>query len=313
MSIDRVSHRHPARLAAHMPKSRLLPVLSLILLSVCWGYSWVWNKMALLDAGPFTFSAYRMLLASACLLLVLHLTRRPFAPVRPKQLMLLGFIQTTGFVGLSMWALVEGGVGATSILVFTMPFWTMLMAWPVLGERVRGAQWVAVALAAVGLMVILQPWDMAQTTLLSKLLGLASGMLWAAGSVYVKYMQQREPRDLLSLTAWQMSFGAIPLMIIAQLVAEPDAHWTPRFLYVLGVTSLLSTAFAWWLWSYILKHVDAGIAGLSMLAVPLIAIASSAWRFGERPQPEEMTGMALILTALLITGARALRARARTA
>jgi drug/metabolite transporter (DMT)-like permease len=102
-------------------------------------------------------------------------------------------------------------------------------------------------------------------------------------------------------------------MIIAQLVAEPDAHWTPRFLYVLGVTSLLSTAFAWWLWTYILKHVDAGIAGLSMLAVPLIAIASSAWRFGERPQPEEMTGMALILTALLITGARALRARARPA
>lgn len=294
-----------------MPNARLLPVIALALLSACWGYSWVWNKTALLDAGPFSFSAYRMLIATICLLLVLRFTRRPFAPRRPRQLMLLGLIQTTGFVGLSMWALVEGGVGSTSILVFTMPFWTMLMAWPVLGERIRGAQWVAVGLAAVGLMVILQPWNMAQTTLLSKLLGLASGMLWAAGSVYVKYLQQREPRDLLGMTAWQMGFGAIPLFIVAHWSGEPDPVWSARFLYVLAVTSLLSTALAWWLWTWILKHVDAGIAGLSMLAVPVIAIASSAWRFGERPHPEELAGMALILTALLITGGRALRARRR--
>ena len=44
-------------------------------------------------------------------------------------------------------ALAGGGAGRTSVLVFTMPFWTMLMAWPVLHERVRGTQWLAVAFA----------------------------------------------------------------------------------------------------------------------------------------------------------------------
>ena len=44
-------------------------------------------------------------------------------------------------------ALVDGGPGKTSILVFTMPVWVLLMGWPALGERVRGLQWVAVGLA----------------------------------------------------------------------------------------------------------------------------------------------------------------------
>jgi drug/metabolite transporter (DMT)-like permease len=292
--------------------TRFLPACSLALLSLCWGYSWVWNKQALMDAGPFTFSAYRMLLASTCLLLALPLTRRTLRPEGVPHLVLLGIMQTTGFVGLSMWALVEGGVGATSILVFTMPFWTMLMAWPVLGEQVRGLQWVAVALAGAGLLVILHPWD-SQGSLLSKLLGAASGMLWAAGSVLVKYMQMKQPRDLLSLTAWQMTFGAIPLLIIASIIGEPPAVWSGRFIYILLVTSLVSTAFCWWLWTYVLKHVDAGIAGLSMLAVPVIAIASSAWRFGERPHAEEMIGMSLILLGLLVTGGRALHRRGQAA
>ena len=45
-------------------------------------------------------------------------------------------------------AVAGGGAGRAAVLVFTMPFWTMLLAWPVLGERVRGMQWLAVALRA---------------------------------------------------------------------------------------------------------------------------------------------------------------------
>lgn len=288
--------------------TRFLPACALGLLSLCWGYSWVWNKQALLYSGPFTFAAYRMLLASTCLLLALPLTRRDWRPSGARDLIWLGLIQTTGFVGLSMWALVEGGVGATSILVFTMPFWTLLLAWPVLGERVRGMQWLAVLLAGTGLLVILHPWD-STGSLLSKLLGLTAGVLWSVGSVLVKHVQLRRPRDLLSLTAWQMTFGALPLLLIASVAGEPPVFWSGHFVYLLLVTSLLSTALCWWLWTYVLKHVDAGVAGLSVLAVPVIAIASSAWRIGERPQPEEMAGMGFILAGLLLIGGLALRRR----
>jgi drug/metabolite transporter (DMT)-like permease len=289
-----------------MTRLGFLPALALILLSLCWGYSWILNKLALADAGPFTFSAYRMLLAATCLLIALPLTGRSLKPVRIGELLVLGLVQTTAFVGLSMWALVEGGVAATSILVFTMPFWTLLLAWPLLGERVQGTQWIAVTLAAVGLLIILRPWDF-HGSLLSKTLALISGVLWAAGSIMVKRMQRAEPRDLLSLTAWQMLFGAIPLLLISGVIGESTVNWSPQFIGVLFSTALISTAAGWLLWIYALKHVDAGIAGMSMLAVPVIAIVSAAWHFDERPRPEEMTGMTLILLALLIIGIRALR------
>ena len=57
-------------------------------------------------------------------------------------------------------ALAGGGAGRTSVLVFTMPFWTLLIAWPVLHERVRGS---AVARRSrsrsPGLALVVEPWN----------------------------------------------------------------------------------------------------------------------------------------------------------
>ena len=61
--------------------------------------------------------------------------------------------------GTTTLALAGGGAGRTSVLVFTMPFWTLVIARIVLGERVRGAQWIAVALAFAGLTLVVAPWD----------------------------------------------------------------------------------------------------------------------------------------------------------
>ena len=49
------------------------------------------------------------------------------------------------------WALVEGGAGKTAVLIFTMPIWTLLLAWFFLGERIRGKQWLAAASTLTGL------------------------------------------------------------------------------------------------------------------------------------------------------------------
>ena len=58
------------------------------------------------------------------------------------------------------WALHGEGAGKTAILTYTMPFWLLLMAWVFLGERLKGFQWVAVAVALAGLILVLAPWEM---------------------------------------------------------------------------------------------------------------------------------------------------------
>lgn len=63
---------------------------------------------------------------------------------------MVGLLQTAGAYGFAMWALVSGGAGKTSVLVYIMPFWTLLLAWLILGERVRGIQWFAIGLSLCG-------------------------------------------------------------------------------------------------------------------------------------------------------------------
>ena len=287
-------------------KSRGLSLLALCVLSVVWGYTWVLTKYGLIYCGPFSFAAGRTLIAAVCLLFVLRITGRSLIPRRVPELFCLGIVQTTGFVGLMMWALVDGTVGRTAFLVFTMPFWTLLLAWPLLGERVRGLQWAAVALAAGGLGAIFQPWRMSGA-IASNMMAVGAGAAWAMSSIMVKRMQLRGPMDLVSMSGWQMVFGGVPLLIIAWLAGEPPIVWSRTFIVILLVTALISTALCWWLWMYVLKHVSAGMASMSTLAIPLVAIATSSIQLGERPGLLDLIGMGFIAIALIIVSYTALR------
>ncbi len=277
-----------------------LPVAALLLLALIWGYSWVVMKVALDYVQPFTFAALRTFLGALALLLVLPLLKRP---VRPKALgptLLLGLLQTTGFVGLLTWALEGGGAGKTSILTYTMPFWLLLMAWVVLGEKLKGFQWVAVGLALAGLTLILAPWRMQGKT--SDFLAIGGALFWAASAVYAKVLRRRHEVDLLSLTAWQMLLGSLPLIIIAIGTWEYAPRWTGTFVASLAFVALLGNALAWVLWLYILNSFRAGTAGLATLLTPVIGISSAWIQLGEQPGLGEGLGMMAIVAALLVTG-----------
>ena len=145
-----------------MPASRPTPlaILALVVLSLIWGYNWVVMKQVIQYVDPFDFSAIRTLLGAMVLFLVLILTRRSMKIVALRQVVVLGLLQTGAFTVLIQWALVAGGAGKTAVLVYTMPFWTIPIAWWVLGERIRGLQWLTIGIAACGLVLILEPWSM---------------------------------------------------------------------------------------------------------------------------------------------------------
>jgi drug/metabolite transporter (DMT)-like permease len=110
-------------------------------------------KLAVQYTSPFQFAALRTFLGAVMLFLVLALTKRSLALKEFPTMLALGLLQTCGFTGLLIWALVSGGAGKTAVLSYTMPFWVMLFAWPMLGEKVQGWQWLAVALALFGIVV----------------------------------------------------------------------------------------------------------------------------------------------------------------
>ena len=273
--------------------------IALLLLSVIWGYSWVFLKLGSYDSGPFSFAGLRCFLGAVCLLVALKLSGRKFLPTRLRELVLLGVVNTTCLVGSSQWAVTLGAANRTSIVVFTMPFWTLILARFVLGERIRGAQWIAVALAALGLTAVMEPWAFEGPTT-SQIIALGSAWIWASSAVMIKYIQLREPMDLLHLTAWQMAFGSVLLLVLASVSGEAPIVWTDRFLLSLGFTAFVSTACGWCLWVYLLDYLPAGTAGMMILLIPVVAVLSTSYHLGETLATSDITGVALIVSGLCL-------------
>ncbi len=266
-----------------------------------WGYNWVAMKIALRYAGVFDFTALRIALATVMLFAMTAAMRRPLKLRAWKAAVAVGAVQTGAFLICSMWALSLGGAGRTSVLVFTMPFWTLIFAWLILGERMRGLQWLAVALAFAGLMLIVAPWDL-QGSLAGSLAAVLAGAMWALGSVLSKKMVPKNSVDLVSFSAWQMLVATFPIALAAWIVPSQPMQWTTEYTAYFVYATVFGTVLGWFLWFYALNHVSAGVASLNALAIPVIAVVAAWVQLGERPPPGELAGMLLIGGALALLG-----------
>jgi drug/metabolite transporter (DMT)-like permease len=283
-------------MAANRAGGRALAALAI--LTLLWGYTWIIAKQALAYAGPFHVGVLRTGVATAVLLAVLAAKRGGLRMRAPWKTACIGLFQTSGFIALSTWALVEGGAGKTAVLVFTMPMWTLLLTRAVIGERIRSSQWAAAAFALAGLLLIIAPWNL-HATLFSKLLAVLAALSWALSTVLVKRWRTELEPDVLALTTWQMVYGLVPLLVIALAVPERPIAWTFEFVAIIAFMAVVSTAFGWFLWLYVLERLPAWQASLSILGIPVVAIVSSRWQLGEQADLGELAGMLLIGVGLL--------------
>lgn len=276
----------------------------LALLTVIWGSNWIFIKLALVNADPVAFNAERTALAVASLFAWLAATGNLRWPRAWWPIVVTGFFQTTLNFGATTMAIAGGGAGRASVLVFTMPFWTLLIAAPVLGERVRGMQWLAIALALAGLTLVVAPWNW-QGDLWGRGYAVLSGFAWAAGSVALKYYERRVGIDATNFIAWQMAVGALPIVALPFLLDVPASHWSLTQALLLVQVGTVSTALGFLMWLAILRRLPAGTASMNMLAIPVIALVLSMIVFGERLTPREWTGIGLIAAGLAVITLRA--------
>ncbi|HAU4329283.1 DMT family transporter [Citrobacter freundii] len=282
-------------------KSNPLAVSGLLVLTLIWSYSWIFMKQVTSYIGAFDFTSLRCIFGTLVLFLVLLLRGRGLRPTPFKFTLAIALLQTCGMIGLAQWALVSGGAGKVAILTYTMPFWVVILAALFLGERFRRMQYAAIGIAAVGLVLVMQPWQLDFTSMKSALLAILSGVSWGASAIVAKRMYARHPRiDLLSLTAWQMLYAALVMSVVAWWVPQPEVNWQPIVFWALAYSAILATALAWSLWLFVLKNLPASIASLSTLAVPVCGVLFSWWLLGENPGPIEGGGIVLIVLALAL-------------
>jgi drug/metabolite transporter (DMT)-like permease len=273
-------------------------LIALGVLSVIWGANWIVMKSVLAFVGPLTFSALRYVFGTLVLFLVLRVRKESLAPPPWRETLLIGLAQTTGFQILVQFALLDGGAGKTALLAYTMPFWVIPLAWMLFGERPDRRQWTSIALAASGLLLILEPWR-SHADLESSLLALAGGLSWAIGTVLAKRLFQRAPVSPLRLTAWQMAAGTVFVVALALCVHERPTEWSPQLAGALIYNGVFASGIAWALWLFIVHRLPANVAGLASLITPLVGVLCAWVWLGEQPDAAESAGIGIIAIALL--------------
>ena len=251
--------------------ARRQALIALALMSLIWSFNWIVMKRALHYIGPLDFSALRTVLGTALLFLLLAWRGETLAPTPLRDTILIGLAQTGAFQLLVQMSLVEGGAGKMALLAYTMPFWVIAFAWALLGERPGKRQWLCLAIAAAGLVLVMEPWR-ALGGLRSCLLALTGGACWGLATALTKRMFQRHAVAPLRLTAWQSLFGAIVVVLVALLVPERAIEWSSELVAAVAYNAVLGSAIAWALWLFVIDRLPAGIAGMASLATPLLGV-----------------------------------------
>ncbi len=274
-------------------------LVALAIVSLIWSFNWIVMKQALQYSGPFEFSALRYAIGCVILFGILIVRGESLRPPPLLQTVLIGITQTTGFQALVQWALVEGGAGKTALLAYTMPFWVVLITWALLAERPTRRHQLSIAIAALGLVLVVEPWH-GLGGKQSAALAILGGLAWGIGVVLSKRLFRRSAVNVLSLTAWQMLFGALGLIVITLLVPERGFDWTPWFIGAVAYNAVFASCLAWLLWSYVVEQLPTHVAGMSSLVIPLAGIGFAWLLLGERPSLIESLGIVAIGVALAV-------------
>jgi len=125
-------------------------------------------------------------------------------------LLFAAFTNAFAWMGFSTMALKYLAVSEATLLVYTMPIWATLFAWPILAKRPTLRDIVALILGLSGLVVLLSAHgiELGPDKLIGIALALASAVLFALGGVMTKSPLPIAPT---ALAAWQVGLEQIPL------------------------------------------------------------------------------------------------------
>jgi len=275
---------------------------AIFILCLTWGYLWVPIKISLQNLPPFFFTSSRLLIGALCLLIVQAILGNSILPNwedSPK-LLILSCLMCIGYYGLSTFGMQYVDSGLSAILVYTMPIMIGVLAHFFLGERLNKQKIIGLILGLIGIFIILFKQLVHlrfNLTLMGELLLIASAFFWAWATVYMKKNFQNY--DKVKLTIWQLLIGGIILYAISYMTESLNqVIWSDPMTFVyLGYSSILGTALAFLIWNWIVSKIDASLASISIMTVPLIGIL-----FGHIQLHEPITINILLGTVFICLG-----------
>jgi DME family drug/metabolite transporter len=259
---------------------------------------------ALLNLGlsRLSIAFYRAAIATLALLIILLVRDRSQLKVAARDLpLLIGF----GVIGIAIFYVVQilsveaAGVAVTWVLLYTAPLWLVLFSAIFLHETITRAKIVALVLSLIGCALVVKIYQGASINLPGLLAGLATGLCYAAYTLFSKAASTRG-YSTRTFMLYGLFFGSIcllPLQSIGDLTRSISA---PGAIIWLVLLSLGPTVAAATIFIAGLRHVRASNASLIATIEPVLATLLAVLFLHEALEPLQLIGAGLILAGVIV-------------
>lgn len=276
----------------------------LLSLSVLWGGSFFFAKVALGELGPLTVVFARVALAALTLNLLNPLRRD--APWR--SFFAMGALNNAIPFALVFWGQTHIASGLASILNATTPLFTVVVAHVLTDdEKMTGAKVAALLSGLAGVAVLIGPAAFAPSndSLWGELACLGAALSYAFAGIYGRRFRTMGIAPL-DAAAGQVTASSLLILPIMLSVEQPWNGTLPTaaIWLALAALALLSTALAYVLYFRILAAAGPTNLLLVTFLIPVTSILLGAVFLQERLAPRHFAGMALIGLGLAVIDGR---------
>ncbi|HQZ07657.1 MAG: EamA family transporter [Rhodoferax sp.] len=271
-------------------------------LSILWGATFLFTRVATPELGPSLTAAGRIGLGAATLALIMTFTRHRWPWEHWRALTVLAALSIAGPHFLFAWSSQYLPAGYSAVLsVTSVMFGTFTSAWLREDTLTRSKVLGCIAgFAGVALVVQLGPMRPTTELVAAAMIAICGSALSGSSAPLLKRATQKmEP---LAITA-AMHVLALAIMLPAALWTLPQAHFTPAAVASVAIMGIFTSGLAYWQYMRIVQQVSP-VAALS--STFMATISGIVW--GHLVLDEEFTGTTylgglLVLSAtVLVTG-----------
>jgi drug/metabolite transporter (DMT)-like permease len=282
-------------------RSRTAAIAAIVLLMIIWGTTYIVTKIAIREVPPLTLAALRFLITALVLLPFalaaggLRRLPRPLPVGDIVAMALTGFVLYYAFFN---YALEYGSASQGALIQALIPVGVAITAVIVLKEKLSGTRVSGIALAVLGVAIIViagKSDSESPSPLLGAVLMLLSVVAWSIYTVQVKRLAEVEPTVLLTAIACVGTVIQIPLVVF-ELARRPE----PLAISAQGWASVvflgaIASGLGLLVYNRALRLLDASLVGTYINLVPIIGVLSAVLLLGEALEGWQIAGSVLAL------------------
>ncbi|WP_298363612.1 DMT family transporter [uncultured Bradyrhizobium sp.] len=215
------------------------------------------------------------------------------------RLALVSTLSIGGWVASMGLALIWLRASEAAVLGISIPVWVALVAWPVLGERVSLPRALALGVALVGIAALIGGGglDASLGKLPGILFALAGALCVGLGTVLTKSFKLAMPP--LSLAAWQLAIGCVPIAIAGVLIEQPQLAALSQFGWASMVyMTLIQFCLCYVCWFAALERLPAATASIGTLLVPVVGVLAAAAMLREPLSTSDIAALVVTFAAV---------------